>query len=185
MARRRPSEIAAQLGMPVCQWNTVMLLGALAKPVFFGIAALIYLRERTAQRASGSAAVAGSGCCSVGPNLTDAREGQEGHARWIAGYILSHGSERITARDITRNYRLLKTPEDRPVLLKVMEQLEVMGWVRPENVPMGRQTTTWHVNPKVHSFEEEAQRERERRKQKKDLVMGAVAAVRKAAKGCP
>jgi hypothetical protein len=38
--------------MPVWHWNTFMLLGALAKPVFVGIAAMIAIRELTTPRTS-------------------------------------------------------------------------------------------------------------------------------------
>lgn len=45
MVRRRPSEIAAQLGMPVWQWNTFMAIGLLALPVFALSAAIIALED--------------------------------------------------------------------------------------------------------------------------------------------
>lgn len=45
MVRRRPSEIAAQLGMPVWQWTTFMALGLLAKPAFVLVSLVIAVGE--------------------------------------------------------------------------------------------------------------------------------------------
>ena len=96
---------------------------------------------------------------------------QTGHARWIAGFILSKGGGRITARDIIRAYGALRPPERRRELLEVMASLETMGWVRVEVPPDGRPSVGWEVNPKVHSvFFERASRERAERQATKDRI---------------
>jgi hypothetical protein len=101
---------------------------------------------------------------------------QTGHARWIAGFILSKGEERIAARDIMRAYGALRAPEQRKELLAVMDSLEVMGWVRPEAQADGRAPVAWRVNPKVHSgFAERAKRERTAREATKTRIRESVA----------
>lgn len=100
---------------------------------------------------------------------------QSGHARWIAGFILSNGGQRITARDIMRSYRALKAPEKRREMLDVMASLEALGWVRPELQPDGRPPVAWHVNPKVQAcFAERASDERARRKAVRETIYEAV-----------
>jgi hypothetical protein len=56
---------------------------------------------------------------------------QTDHAKWIAGYILSRGLERVARRDLVRDYRALSAPEDARTLDLVMEGLEAMDWVLP------------------------------------------------------
>jgi Protein of unknown function (DUF3987) len=88
---------------------------------------------------------------------------QTGHARWIAGHILSKAYERITTRDITKAYRELNAPEQRRTMIEVMASLEAMGWVQAQE-KTGREVGAWEVNPKVYSvFVERAQREKARR----------------------
>ena len=102
---------------------------------------------------------------------------QSGHARWIAGFILSNPGQRITARDIMRSYRALKAPEKRREMLDVMASLEALGWVRPEFQPDGRPSVAWHVNPKVHSLALPSGRrdERARREAVKETIYESVA----------
>jgi hypothetical protein len=57
---------------------------------------------------------------------------QSGHARWIAGYILSRNFRRITRRDITRAYSSLRAPERERELTSVMNGLVTVDWVREE-----------------------------------------------------
>jgi hypothetical protein len=91
---------------------------------------------------------------------------QTGHARWIAGFILSREFARVTRRDITRAYGDLRPPECARELTSVMAGLAAMGWVRedePDNP--ARAPAAWSVNPHVHSlFAARAEEERERRK---------------------
>ena len=105
---------------------------------------------------------------------------QTGHARWIAGYILSKGEDRITSRDIVRAYGALRAPEQRRELLSVMESLETVGWViAEERDPPGKSPTSWRVNPKIHStFASRAQREREARADAKRRIAETVQRLR-------
>jgi hypothetical protein len=101
---------------------------------------------------------------------------QTGHARWIAGFILSRAENRIAARDIMRAYRPLKAPETRRELLDVMSSLEAMGWVRPELQEDGRPPVAWRVNPKVHTgFAERAKQERAEREATKERIRETLA----------
>jgi len=105
---------------------------------------------------------------------------QTGHARWIAGYILSKGEDRITSRDIVRAYGALRAPEQRRELLSVMESLETVGWViAEERDPTVKSPTSWRVNPKVHgTFAVRAQREREVRADAKRRIAATVQRLR-------
>jgi hypothetical protein len=97
---------------------------------------------------------------------------QSGHARWIAGYILAHGLDRIAARDL-RGHRLLGPPEGRDTLNSVMASLVAIGWLDPEAsrnalVPV----SAWRVNPLVHeSFAARAAQERAERQQRHEEVL--------------
>lgn len=97
---------------------------------------------------------------------------QSGHARWIAGFILSRGPTRVTRRDITRAYGDLRAPECARELTSVMAGLEAMAWVREEEPDNpARPPAAWFVNPLVHRFfAGRAAEERDRRKRAKDAV---------------
>jgi hypothetical protein len=92
---------------------------------------------------------------------------QTGHARWIAGFILSRGLTRIARRDITRAYGYLRAPECATELTSVMEGLASMGWAREEKPDNpARAPAAWSVNPKVHTlFVTRAELERKRRRE--------------------
>ncbi|MFT8247343.1 DUF3987 domain-containing protein [Roseomonas sp. BN140053] len=92
---------------------------------------------------------------------------QTGHARWIAGFILSRGSERVTLRDVVQAYGALRAPEARRELRDVMESLVTVGWLRSEEqANPTRPPTAWAVNPALKMvFADRAIREREARKQ--------------------
>jgi hypothetical protein len=84
------------------------------------------------------------------------------HARWVAGYILTHTKERVTAREIGRGCHELY--QDRAALFSAMETLSLAGWVTPIVDGTSKQATRWTVNPAVHKlFAERAAREREHR----------------------
>jgi hypothetical protein len=101
---------------------------------------------------------------------------QTGHARWIAGFILSKGEETLTARDIMRSYRQLRAPEQRREMLDVMASLEAMGWVREVPAMDGRSPVAWFVNPKVHTgFAERARREKTERQATKERIRETLA----------
>jgi hypothetical protein len=102
---------------------------------------------------------------------------QTGHARWIAGFILSKGQSRITQRDVVQAYGSLRAPESRRELLDVMESLVSVGWLRPEpQSNPARPPSGWEVNPAVHTtFAERATRERERRCRTRAEIAATVA----------
>jgi hypothetical protein len=88
---------------------------------------------------------------------------QTGHARWIAGFILSKGNtDRLTLRDVVQAYHPLRAPEQRGELLEVMESLVAMGWLRPElQANPARGQSAWLVNPIIHTaFAARAEAER-------------------------
>jgi hypothetical protein len=87
---------------------------------------------------------------------------QTGHARWIAGFILSRGFQRVTRRDVTRAYGALRAPETERELTSVMNGLVSMEWLREEEVGNpARPPAAWFVNPKIHSvFAARAEHER-------------------------
>lgn len=77
---------------------------------------------------------------------------QTGHAKWIAGYILARKLEEITTRDVIRAYRDLQSPESRDELNSVMASLVAVSWLEPvASGHTGRPTSTWTVNPAVHT----------------------------------
>ena len=109
---------------------------------------------------------------------------QTGHARWIAGFILSRGEERITVRDIVRAYGALRAPEHRRELNSVMESLEAVGWLRaePQDVP-GKPPVAWAVNPTIHKvFAARAAIEREARQAAKQKAIEAMQRFRQEAR---
>lgn len=88
-----------------------------------------------------------------------------GHARWIAGLILSRGRDRITLRNVGQAHGALRAPEARRELLDVMESLVNVGWLRAEQpANPARPPAAWTVNPAVRTaFAERAATEREAR----------------------
>ena len=104
---------------------------------------------------------------------------QSGHARWIAGFILSRGEGRIALRDVVRAYGPLKAPEQRNELLSVMQSLETMGWLKaePQENP-ARPPTAWEVNPLVRErFARRAAEERAARQLAKARIAATLARV--------
>ena len=101
---------------------------------------------------------------------------QTGHARWIAGFILSKGGDRIADRDLCQAYRPLRAPEHRRERIEIMSSLEAMGWVRAEIQADARPPVAWSVNPKVFSmFAEQAKRERANRHATKERIKTSLA----------
>lgn len=92
----------------------------------------------------------------------------------IAGYILAHKLEIVSARDVARGDRTMRKLA-KPEVIVVFEQLEALGWVSPQpmlarsNAPL-----TWVVNPEVHRlFIKRAAEEATRRAQVSDLIREA------------
>jgi hypothetical protein len=96
---------------------------------------------------------------------------QTGHARWIAGLILSNeevaSTGRFTMRLATRAYKPLRAPEHHRELRTVIQSLETMGWLRAEPTGNpGKEISAWQVNPKLATtFAPHAEAEKARRKQ--------------------
>jgi hypothetical protein len=92
------------------------------------------------------------------------------HARWVAGHILAHRLERISARDIGRAYRELRG--DLPGIIRAMELLEHAGWVRGDHHP---KAPKWEVNPAVQrAFAERAAAERAHRERTQELIRTSI-----------
>ena len=106
---------------------------------------------------------------------------QTGHAQWVAGYVLSKGIERLTVRDITRDYGALKAPEKHQELQSVMASLTAMGWLEPElSSNPAKPTHAWTVNPAVHvAFADRADRERTARETARDQAARDIARLTK------
>ena len=83
-----------------------------------------------------------------------------GHAHWLAGYILAHQSEIITAREIGRAYRPLRgKPRE---IDQAMAVLCDAAWACPAESRYDG--ARWSVNPAVHArFAAAAAIEKERR----------------------
>jgi len=81
--------------------------------------------------------------------------------RDLGGYILTHGKEMVSMRDLQRSTRALKSL-NRFEGARIFEQMEAMGWL--EQVHKRSDSPQWAVNPKVHDvYTEKANAERERR----------------------
>lgn len=97
---------------------------------------------------------------------------QTGHARWIAGHILAHGSDIITTRDVVHAYRALRSPEQARELATTMASLVAVGWLdpmQPRN-PLSP-VSSWRVNPDVHTrFVERARIETEGRESVREAI---------------
>ncbi|WP_372624324.1 DUF3987 domain-containing protein [Falsiroseomonas sp.] len=87
---------------------------------------------------------------------------QTGHARWIAGFILSKQMERVALRDLVQAYRPLRAPEQRQELLQVVDSLVAMGWLQLESqANPARSPSAWLVNPTIYTkFAARAEAER-------------------------
>lgn len=80
----------------------------------------------------------------------------------VASFILAHGRERMTARDVQRGNSTMRGMSKDDVR-DVMDRLEVAGWVTPSEA-VRSDSTQWDVNPIVHRrFARHAARERQRR----------------------
>ena len=101
---------------------------------------------------------------------------QTGHARWVANFILAHGVERLSVRDVVQAYRPLRAPEQRRELLEVIASLEAVASLRPEPQKDGRPPTWWRVNPAVHDrFAAQAKRAKAGREATKARIHASVA----------
>ena len=68
----------------------------------------------------------------------------------LAGYILSHKLETVSARDVVRGDGAMRKLT-RPEIVKLFEQLEALGWVSPQPTSTRvNAAPVWVVNPEVH-----------------------------------
>jgi Protein of unknown function (DUF3987) len=73
------------------------------------------------------------------------------HLAAVAGYILAHGLEKLTNRDIARGDTTMRNLKRQDVDA-VFDQLHAFGWIdRSPDLRPGRRTESiWTVNPRVH-----------------------------------
>jgi hypothetical protein len=97
----------------------------------------------------------------------------------VAGYILAHGLEEVTNRDIARGVRDMRRLGRRDTEA-VFEQLEAIGWLfrlQDKKRPSG--PSRWKVNPVAHTmFARRAKDETARRKRIRQLIKEKVDWVR-------
>lgn len=89
----------------------------------------------------------------------------------VAGYILAHGLETVSVRDVARGDGTMRKLA-RADVMRVFEQLEALGWVAQQPTA-GRVNAapTWIVNPEVHRlFAERKGAEVERRRKAADAI---------------
>jgi hypothetical protein len=93
------------------------------------------------------------------------------YARWIAGYIISNGKQKVSQRDIYRAYSS-KVREKPQLINDAMRLLDLAGWVDPVESRNGRDVTEWIVKPEVHSvFAVRAAEEKARRTKVKETII--------------
>jgi hypothetical protein len=88
----------------------------------------------------------------------------------VAGYILAHGLDRITNRDVQRGDRTMRNLAKRDTEI-IFEQLEALGWIT--RTPGSRPTDPphWAVNIQCHQlFQTRAKQEAERRQRGRELI---------------
>lgn len=107
------------------------------------------------------------------------RPAEQTPAKWIAGYILARGIDKISVRDIYRAYPKLRPHERREAIPATMRALELSGWAKVWRKDAHGIPTMWSINPAVHDgrFAEVARREKERRENvRKKIAVGCAAA---------
>jgi hypothetical protein len=93
----------------------------------------------------------------------------------VAGYILAHGLEQITNRDIQRGDRTMRGLDKRD-MEAVFDQLDALGWIN--QIPGKRFTDPphWIVNPECHrKFSARAAQEAARRKAYREAISAQAA----------
>jgi len=88
----------------------------------------------------------------------------------LAGYILAHGKEEVTNRDVQRSVRAMRNLNERDIRT-VFEQLAALGWLEQVPGPRPSSPPRWIVNPGVHvKFADRAAQEARRRKQVRETL---------------
>lgn len=97
----------------------------------------------------------------------------------IAGWLLTRPDiSTVTRRDIQQARKSLAGADNVRQLLRAMEELVIAGWCKEEARKVDG-PTKWAINPAVHErFFGQAQREKEERKRKHELIKDAGAARR-------
>jgi hypothetical protein len=89
----------------------------------------------------------------------------------VAGYILAHGLEIVSSRDVQHGVRMMRRL-DRQDIASVFYQLYALGWLIPPVGPATRDTIRWLVNPEVHRrFQARAVQEKARRQQAREILV--------------
>jgi Protein of unknown function (DUF3987) len=98
----------------------------------------------------------------------DANSGDK-TALWVAGYILAHRRDKVSQREILKNF------DTNPrTLAAAMERLNEANWITGVDVNVAKRSTTWTVSPLVHErFAEQAERERQRRARVREQIQEA------------
>lgn len=88
----------------------------------------------------------------------------------VAGYILAHGLSEVTCRVVERSVRQMRGL-DRPDVLRVLHQLEVLGWLDPVPLAKPGAAPRWVVNPAVHRlYADRAEAEVARREAAREAI---------------
>ena len=88
----------------------------------------------------------------------------------IASYILAHGLERVTHRDVQRGDRAMRKIAEHDIR-PLLEQLAALGWLEMIPGPRPTQPPHWLVNPAVHArFADRASAEAARRKAAREVI---------------
>jgi len=101
----------------------------------------------------------------------------EADMEWIAGYILAHHSDEVTAREIKRGNHAM-TDDSIPDAMKVLTDA---NWLGQPVEDRAKRSISWPVNPRVHFlFAERAAAERQRREETKRVIAEAASKVKAA-----
>jgi hypothetical protein len=94
----------------------------------------------------------------------------EADMEWIAGYILAHRSDEVTAREIKRGNHEMTDDSIRDA----MNVLTEANWLGQPAEERAKRSISWPVNPRVHVlFAERAAAERRRREETKRVIAEA------------
>jgi hypothetical protein len=101
----------------------------------------------------------------------------EADMEWIAGYILAHRSDEVSAREIKRGNHEMTDDSIRDA----MNVLTEANWLGQPVEERAKRSISWPVNPRVHVlFAERAAAERQRREETKRVIAEAASKVKAA-----
>lgn len=94
---------------------------------------------------------------------------RQGDVEAVAGFILAHGKQVLSRRDVMRGDRKMRDLEAEGAT-KVLEQLEALGWLTEMPGPRSS-SSRWTVNPRCHElFAKKGQEELARRNEAKAII---------------